>query len=240
MVFRKPRRSSALNPRSSRRPAHGRAGRQPRILVFGEDENDTKVIATLIRAACPSLEASIKTFRRPPVLVRDAKPQQLPDRVAQIAALIDAETVDSDVLAVFLHEDCDAVEPAHVALASKIEAAFNKFGYEVIGVAPAWETEAWLFQWPNAVAAHRSKWRSLASYRGRNVGLIVDAKEELIRALRPSGSAGGAVRDYRESDAPAIALQSVMSEEALAPAARSASFSAFITQARALCPANAS
>ena len=225
-----------MTPRVRRRPAQSRARRQPRILVFGEDENDTKVIATLIGAACPSLKASIKAFRRPPVLVRDAQPEQLPDRVAQIAALIDAEAVDGDVLAVFLHEDCDAVEPAHVALSSKIEAAFMKNGYQVIGVAPAWEMEAWLFQWPNAVAAHRSKWRSVASYRGRNVGLIVDAKEELIRALRPQGSTGGAVRDYRESDAPAIALQSVKSGEALAPAAWSASSCAFITQAQALCP----
>lgn len=217
-----------------------RARRQAQILVFGEDENDTKVIAALVRAACPSLEASIKTFRRPPVMVRDAKPQQLPDRVAQIAALIDAEAVHSDILAIFLHEDCDAVEPAHMPLASKIEAAFNKVGYDVIGVAPAWETETWLFQWPEAVAAHRSKWRSLASYKGRNVGLIVDAKEELVRALRPTGLAASSVRDYRESDAPAIALQSVASGEALAPAARSASFSAFITQAQALCASSSS
>lgn len=212
-----------------------RRARARKILVFGEDENDTKVIAELIRAICPGLTWSIETFRRPPVLVRDARPEQVPERVAQISALIDAAAVDAEVLAVFAHEDCDAVEPAHIAVTQKIEAAFRAQGYTVQGVAPAWEMETWLFLWPDAVAAHRRKWAALARYRGRNVGLIVNAKEELVRALRPSGEAGRGVRDYRESDAPQIAALAAQAGLVPAPAAVSASFDDFHGKVEAVC-----
>jgi len=208
--------------------------RPKKVLVFGEDQNDTRAIAAFIRAACPDANFSIEPYRRPPILLRDAKPEDVPDRVAVVTSLIDAALVDSDVIAIFAHEDCDKVEPAHEVLGKKIEAAYASAGYVVSAAAPAWETEAWLFLWPDAFKEYRPKWRSIDKYKGRNVGLIVDAKEELVRALRPTGKT--AVRDYRESDAPALVEIIAKRGWVRAPMGSSASFQAFIAKAASLCP----
>lgn len=203
--------------------------RRKKVLVFGESDNDTKAIAAFLRGVWPDVDWTIEARRRPPILIKDASPESIPDRVATVAALIDVESVDSDVIAVFAHEDCDAVEPAHLALAQKIEEAFRSRGYEVRAVAPAWEMETWLMQWPDSFPAVVPSWASVErQYAGRNVGLIVNAKEALTRALRP---AGRSVRDYRESDAPALA--EIVRERGWirTPRASSGSFDAFVAAA---------
>lgn len=214
-----------------------RARRQRRkraILIFGEDENDTRFIAELIRTLCPDLAHSVKPLRRPPVLIKDASPADIPQRVDTIAALVDAEDATTDVICIFAHEDCDALEPAHVALAAKIEGAFARRGYSVHAVTPAWELESWLFQFPDAVTAYRPTWRSLHAFSGRNVGLIADAKESLRRALRPAG-AGNATRDYQESDAQEIAKYINSLGLARSPVAKSASYQAFVSAVDGCC-----
>jgi hypothetical protein len=173
------------------------------ILIFGEDQNDTKSIKELLVAASPGPERVVKPMIRPPVLIRDCSLEEVASRAAKIVDIIDAERATADVIAVLAHEDCDKVEPAHVALSQKIEQAFLQHGYSVYPVTPAWELETWWFLWPEAVASHRSSWRRLDPYKGKQVGLIPNSKERLRRALRPQG--GGSYRDYRESDSPAIA-----------------------------------
>lgn len=206
-----------------------------KILVFGEDENDTKTIAELLGALCPEAIGIILPFRRPPILFKDAATRDLPSRVEVIASLIEAERTQWDVICVFAHEDCDDFEPAHDALGQKIESAFAEAGYQVHAVTPAWETEAWLFLWPEAVAAHRAGWRSLDRFRGRDVGRIKDAKEELRRALRPIGKGAGNPREYRESDAPAIAAKVREMGLADSPGGRSASYSRFVETVATCC-----
>ncbi len=207
--------------------------RPSKVLVFGESENDTKLLAELLQAICPQLEGRVQPFRRPPILIREASDRTMPDRAEAIVALIEAEMTSSDVMCVFAHEDCDDFEPAHTALSSKIEAAFARAGHQVHAVTPAWETEAWLFLFPDAVAAYRRSWASLDPYRGRNVGLIKDAKEELTRALRPRGARGSSQRDYRESDAPGIGEKVRDLGLAGAPAGRSDSYRRFVASAEA-------
>lgn len=211
-----------------------------RVLVFGEDENDTKLLAELLVALCPEMAGLVKPFRRPPILIKDADPRKVPSRVDAVATLIEAERASADVVCVFAHEDCDDFEPAHEGLSRKIEEGFASAGYHVHAVTPAWETEAWLLLWPDAVAAYRSKWASLRKYRGRDVGKVENAKEALTRALRPSGKGASAVRDYRESDAPAIAQ--LVRELGLArtPAGRSLSYERFCDQVDQCCEAVAS
>lgn len=204
-----------------------RAALPKKVLVFGESENDTRVIEELIVALCPGLANRVKSFRNPPILIKDASVRSVPDRVQIIVALIRAESLSANVLCVFAHEDCDDVEPAHEALSLKIEEAFARRGHHVHAVTPAWETEAWLLLWPDALAAYRPKWHSTDSFKGRDIGQIVDAKETMIRALRPSGSNKGRVRDYRESDAPGIAKLVRSLELARIPAARSRSYARF-------------
>lgn len=218
--------------RSNRAPR--RTPRPQRILIFGESENDTKVIAELIQALCPQAEGKVQVMRNPPVMIKNARPGEIPNRTARIRAAINAERVDADLLCVFIHEDCDDVVPAHLALSEKIEAAYAGIGVAVHAASPAWEMEAWLLQWPNAVAAYRSSWKALPS-TARDTGHLRDAKENLRRALRPD-SGRGHVRDYQESDAPGIAAK--VRELGLAehPVGHNASYDRFRDCVSKCCP----
>lgn len=211
----------------------GRRGPKPKlILIFGEDENDTKAVREFILALKPDSKVRVEARRQPPINLRDAPAGSVPDRVSKIAKLIDAASVDSEVVAVFAHEDTDAVEDSHIALTAKIETAFRAKGYEQVWAAtPAWEMETWLMQWPDAFSSHVPSWRQLKT-AGRHVGMINDAKEWLTRELRPSG--GGRVRDYRESDAPMIAGIVRANSWIRAPRATSTSFGMFVDRVDAL------
>lgn len=211
-----------------RNRGRGRSRSKPKVvLVFGENENDTRTIKELLQSLWHDSPWKIEARKRPPVLIKDAKASDLPSRVQRIAAIIEAEKATSEVIAVFAHEDCDSVEPAHVGLEAKIGQAFADAGYDVEAAVPAWEIEAWLMQWPDAFARHVPSWRSVSSYQGRNVGLISHAKEDLTRALRPHS--GG--RDYRESDAPIIAGIVAKEGWVRTPQATSNSYLAFLTAA---------
>ena len=179
--------------------------RKPRVLVFGEDPNDTEAIKELFRALRPKAPAP-KPLRDPIVLVKNRDAASVRANAEEAArAVVRAAGVKFDVKLVIAHEDCDAVEPAHLPLAARIEGAWGKaLGLPVIGVAPAWETEAWFYLWPDAVAAVNSSWSALPR-KPRNAGKIQDAKEQLRRDLRPGG--GTRVDDYQESDAPRIAAK---------------------------------
>lgn len=205
----------------------GKRSRRKLVLVFGENENDTKTLAHLLRALRPDADWTVEPRKRPPVLIKDAKLEDLPSRVERILAVVRAEEVSSEIIAFFAHEDCDAVEPAHEELAAKMRNAFRGCKYQVEPAVPAWETEAWLMQWPDAFPLHVQGWPSVDSYRGRRVGLIVNAKEDLVRALRTRQ--GG--REYRESDAPHLAHVVAEHGWARAPRARSDSYLAFVDAA---------
>lgn len=188
--------------RRRNRPARGR---KPRVLVFGEDPNDTEAIKEFFQALRPAAPA-VKPLRDPLVLVKDRDPRGVAENAEDAAqAVVDAAGVKYVVKLVIAHQDCDAVEPAHIRLAQAIEKAWGReLDVPVIGVAPAWETEAWFYLWPDAVAAVNSSWKPLPR-TPRNAGMIANAKEQLRRDLRP----GGRVRvdDYEESDAPRIAAK---------------------------------
>lgn len=212
-----------------------RRPRQQRVLVFGEDENDKETVRQFIEALCPSLTGKVAPVRHSPVLLKDVPESEIPSRVERICALIDAEQAVNDVIAIFIHEDCDAVHPSHQALYEKIRIGYEETGYTVIPVTPSWETESWLFLWPQAMQALRPKWASASKYRGRDTGYIENAKEELRRALRPSGAASGKVRDYRESDAPQIAAKVRELGVVGSPEGTSASWNTFSDDVARLC-----
>jgi hypothetical protein len=125
------------------------------------------------------------------------------DRIAKVVA---AAQVKSKVVAVIAHRDCDAVEPAHEKRSEAIESELKKRGVpKPIAAVPAFETEAWWLLWPDAVASVRRCWERLPD-SSRNVGSIKDAKENLVRALRPKKPSGKArCRDYEETDGIEIA-----------------------------------
>jgi hypothetical protein len=115
-----------------------------RILVFGESENDTKAIREFIEAWCPAARVEIR--RKPIVLIKDARPENVKSQADQIARVVAAEQQSGPVGCIFAHKDCDAVEPAHNQVASTIEAeltaAMARAGVtacSVHAVVPAWE-----------------------------------------------------------------------------------------------------
>lgn len=172
------------------------------MLVFGESENDRQVLKSLVLALVPE-QAAVQVRRSPLVLIRGRAQAEQRKAATSISQVVAAERVRGPVACVVAHEDCDAVEPAHEALAAQIETRLGEAcGVPVVAATPAWETETWFYLWPDAVAAYRPSWRRLE--RTGRVGLLRDAKEHLIRELRPSGRRASS-NDYAESDGPGIA-----------------------------------
>jgi hypothetical protein len=203
----------------------GKSTREKVVLIFGEDETDTKSIRELVLGLRPDFSGKIKSMRQPPIYSRGTNSRDVRSRVRRIGHIVAAEQAVSDVVCVLVHRDCDAVEPAHQKHSAEIETEFQAYGLTVVAVTPAWEFESWLFLWPDAVARYRPNWNSLHRFKGRHVGLISHAKEEFRRAVRAPGKQS---RDYRESDAPAIARQARELGVVPAPQARSDSFRSFV------------
>jgi hypothetical protein len=178
------------------------------VIVFGESDNDRETVREFFRALRPDFAGTVKPLRQPQLLIKDARPENLPNRADILAATVRSEEVTSRVVCVLAHEDCDAVEPAHTGLSDKIETVFRQKGIKALAATPAWEMETWLFLWPEASKRYRPRWRRPDKYDGRNVGMLTDAKEKFIAAVRPSRAADRAgVRDYHESDSPMIAAK---------------------------------
>ncbi|GMV73039.1 MAG: hypothetical protein AMXMBFR77_28760 [Phycisphaerales bacterium] len=194
----------------------------PVVLVFGEDDNDREAVKQLLYALRPDLPTVAKRAR-PLVLVKGREAAKARKNALDVARVARAERTRSDVRMVFAHQDCDAVEPAHEAIARDIEAHLSAAGERAIAVVPAWEMEAWWFLWPDAAQAVNPSWARPAR-TGERVGLIVNAKEALRRALRPKGKRA---RDYEESDGPRIAEQVRLRGEVRRPDAQNASFERF-------------
>ncbi len=222
---------SSTGRRSSRtRPA---ATRPPAVLIFGESDNDRRAIRELILALCPRLDGYILLRQHPLVLIKDARPQDVPSRAQKIADIVSAESRLRGITCVFVHEDCDAVEPRHEALAEKIEQALAEVGCHAHAVVPAWEIEAWWFLWPQAVTAYQVHWSLPARYKGTRIGLIVNAKEQFRRST-VAGSKVRTPRRYRESDSPLIAQKVRELGIVRSPEAVSASFERFTYLSRAM------
>jgi hypothetical protein len=213
-----------------------------RVLVFGESENDTKTIREFIQALCPG--ALVEVRRKPIVLIKDARPENVRPQAEQIARVVAAEHDESPVLCVFAHRDCDCLEPGHLAVAAAIEGAIGGAlkrlgvkGCTVHAVVPAWETENWLLLWPDVVGAHVPSWRVPSEFRNRNLGTVENGKESLRAAVRPRGKSRGRARgrDYRESDAAAIAREVCQKGLASNPQGTSASFSRFVNSVNQCC-----
>jgi len=202
--------------------------KQPRkptaLLVLGEHENDREVLCQLVRALRPDTSARLEKRREPVIVTKNRDQAKLKKQANSVAAQVRRDSVRFDVKAILIHEDCDAIEPAHEALARTIERDHGTEAVPVIAATPAWETEAWLFLWPDAARLHVRGW-ARPGRKGKRVGLIVNAKEEYRRAVRPAD--GRAARPYEESDAPRIVEKAREAGLIDKPDARSDSFEQF-------------
>lgn len=192
----------ASGPKSE--PGRRAGGGAPAVgttLIFGESDNDRQVLKSLVLALAP--QAAVQVRRSPLVLIRGREAAEQRKAAAGIAQVVRADQARTSVRCVVAHEDCDAVEPAHEALAEQIEQRLGAAcEVPVVAAVPAWETETWFYLWPDAVAAYRPTWRRLA--RTGRVGLLQDAKEQLVQDLRPPRTRPSD-NDYAESDGPGIA-----------------------------------
>lgn len=189
--------------RPSARRSKGRSRRQPRVLVFAENPNDANVIIALTQALCPKAGVVFEKRRQPVVLMKNREVAEQKKVAVSVADEVGRASKRFDVAGVIAHEDCDEVEPAHKALIDRIETRLGDVGVSVVAAAPAFETEAWFYLWPDAAVAVVRSWRRPAR-TNMHVGLIRDAKEAFRRDLRPR-ERGRTARDFEESDGPKIA-----------------------------------
>jgi hypothetical protein len=217
--------------KDARRGKQSTKKRPPLVLVFGEEENDRASIRELIEALREDLVGKVQTRREPLVLIKNARPEDVPDRAKRIADAVDISRATHDIVCVFAHEDRDDFEPKHEETCKKIEEALEKAGCPAHAVVPAWELEAWWFMWPEAVQAVRPKsWRAPDDYLGKEVGKIKDAKEMLKKKVVPKDlkpEKRNNFPHYEESDSPKIARQVREKRLAQQPGATSASYARF-------------
>jgi hypothetical protein len=174
--------------------------------VFGESEHDRHAIKRLVEGLRPDLAGLVEERRQPLVLIKNALAKTARSNADKIAGVARTEARARNVVAVLAHEDCDAIEPAHVQVAKKLEAELTRAGCpHPLAVAPAWETETWWLVFPEAVGKVVQGWREPDDWLGTDVGRVENAKEKLARAVRPRPARRSSPRDYREHDSIAIA-----------------------------------
>jgi len=181
--------------------------KRPLVVVFGESENDRRAIVHIVRGLRPDLDRVVEERRQPLVLIKGALPHTARSNAESITAIVRQEAAARDVLAVLAHQDCDALEPAHEAAASKIEAAFvaARCPAPTIGVTPAWEIEAWWMVFPEAVGKTVKGWRNPDDWLGKDVGRVQNAKQKLAEAVQPRPKPARPPRAYEERDSITIA-----------------------------------
>ncbi len=216
-----------------------RKGVQPRkrrgpsvVLVFGEDLNDSRSMASLVAARCPSLRGRIKPRPRPISLQRSASQPAMRSWAEKVADVVAANA--SPVACVIVHRDSDAPDGMGV-LAANTEAELKRVGLEAcIAAVPVQKTEAWWLLFPTATETFRSSWRGTLEQRPGDVELIEDPKVELRRRT----ARGGRRSAYQEADSPRIAelVAEAVRNEAR-PAGHSASFDRFMAAIDSLCSA---
>lgn len=193
----------------------------PVVLVFGEDDHDREVLKILVAALRPDAPR-VEKRRKPLVLMKDRRAAQQRKNGQQIAQQIVRDRKRFDVRGVVAHQDCDALEPAHEALSEVIEKELADTGVAAVAATPAWETEAWLFLWPDAAPAVVKSWARPNAKR-RQLGLIPNAKEAYRKALGAQRK-----RPYEESDAPKIVAKACeLGLVKSSPTGRSQSFDRF-------------
>lgn len=202
----------------------------PQVLVFGEDDNDREVLRILITSLCPPASGRVAKRKKPLLLARGATPDGLEARAKKLAATIRADEAIRPVACVFVHEDADDYAPADRHRAGSMEAAAAKYGAKICAVVPAWETEAWFFLFPGAVAETFPSWTKLKSATGR-----VDRRKDAKEAFRSATTPKNAKRRYEESDGPKIAATIAERDEARSPVGISDAYQRFIDCVDACC-----
>ncbi|WP_229758787.1 hypothetical protein [Peterkaempfera bronchialis] len=171
------------------------------VVLVGEGQNDREVLRILLEAFNPDLKGRIVTINDK-IPLRDATGDVLHGRVTRLAGLVRARAAreGADIAAVFVHEDFDQRESAAAdQTRSKVQAALSRqLGETASYILIAWEVEAWMLLFPDALTAFKARWSVPRARRHVNTGLIDDPKRVMVKEVARAGP------PYRESDAPAI------------------------------------
>lgn len=195
------------------------------MVIFAEDPNDAQALESILRFLRPDI-GTVRRPRRPLVLIKGRQAPGVKDSAERIAESVrrEAKAIGRQVDLVIAHEDCDAVEPAHVELANRIVVALKRSRVPTpVAAVPAWEMEAWWYLWPQAVAAVCPGWRRLT--RTGSVGMLRNVKDQLRRDLRPTERTR--VPNYDETFGPRIASKVREQAQPQLAGVHSASYIAF-------------
>ncbi|MFC5214738.1 hypothetical protein [Streptomyces coerulescens] len=171
------------------------------IVLAGEDENDCKILAELVRAHHPGLGNSRIVRINDPVRLKKKTGGDLASSVRALVGKAKGKALQQKgPLAAFaVHEDLDGyTDQRYRAVRKTIAAELNRqCPADSAYALAAWESEGWLLLFPEAFPHVRPKWKIPAQLRGKDTGLIDDPKGKLKRELKSPS--------FRESDGPLIA-----------------------------------
>ncbi|WP_432586693.1 hypothetical protein ABVG11_12660 [Streptomyces sp. HD1123-B1] len=196
-------------------------GKDSVIVVAGEGDNDRKVLWHLIRALRP--DAKIVNIKKKTAL-RDAD-KELTPRVDELRRLAQAASIRSELAGFVVHVDLDLVhEEKYKEVRRRISTELRRhFSCPSAVALAAWETEAWLMQFPSAFAKVNASWVLKEKYRGCDLSKVPKPKERLKEhPWKPP---------YSESEAPSI-IEKAFGQDGklIQPDGRNHSYEEFITE----------
>ncbi|MDT0442867.1 hypothetical protein [Streptomyces johnsoniae] len=196
-------------------------GKSPVIVVAGEGDNDRQVLRHLIRAV--RQDAKILNIKKKTALRLADK--ELTPRVNEIRRLAQVAAARSELTGIVVHVDLDTVdEDQYVRVRARIGAELRKaFSCPSALALAAWETEAWLMQFPAAFGKVNAGWVLKDRYRGCDLSKVHDPKKRLKEhSWKPP---------YEESDAPRVMENALGSDgKLLVPDGKNRSFEEFMAE----------
>lgn len=205
------------------------------IVLAGEDSNDCRIVAQILREHHPGLGAAKLVEIADPVRLKSASP---PDLTARVRTLVGkakgrALRARAELLGLVVHEDLDGyTDQQYVRVRQAVAAELSRQSpCDTAFALAAWESEAWLLLFPDAFPHVKSRWKVPEDLRNRDTGTLKDPKKVLREKLGPPV--------FRESDGPAIAEAARTEGLLSSPTGTNRSYADFITDLRRWAPMQA-
>lgn len=195
-----------------------------RVVIFGENPNDTRALKALILGFRNDLSGrDVKTLRQPPTLQRGASTTAVDTWASKAKkAVVAAGGMASGTLTVLAHTDADG--PDDGSFAARRTTELRRNGLESAhAVVPVEAIESWWLRYPHETESVVSGWRGALRRDAYNTDSVRDPKADLIRRTRSKA----ARRPYQEADSPAIAAAIATGSAATPTRATSPSFERF-------------